>query len=103
VNGAEKLWDLANLVTGFAIAQSLAFIFSMAKDDFKTPNLIGHWLAFVGTVGFTIGYIVENPKLQETLEPNCWPAPPCRLLPLFALATVDDFVTFAPPNFTKFQ
>jgi hypothetical protein len=53
---AEKLWDLANLVTGFAVAQSLAFTYGMAKHDMKMPGLAAHWMAAIGTIVFTVGY-----------------------------------------------
>jgi hypothetical protein len=58
MNMSEKLWDLANLVTGFAVVQSLAFIFTMAKNEIKMPTLLAHWFAFFGTVLFTVGYSV---------------------------------------------
>jgi len=31
---AAKLWEMANLVTGFAIAQIVILIFSIVKGDF---------------------------------------------------------------------
>jgi len=30
---SEKLWDLANLITGFAIAQAIAYLYSLGKND----------------------------------------------------------------------
>jgi len=58
LNVADKLWDLGNYVTGFAVAQSLVFIFAMAKDEIKIERpLAGHWACAAGTVLFTAGYL----------------------------------------------
>jgi len=58
MNMADKLWDLANLVTGFASAQSLAFIFGLVSDNLKlVKGRDAHWAAAIGTSIFTIGYI----------------------------------------------
>jgi hypothetical protein len=68
----EKLWDLANIVTGFAVAQSLAMIYGIGKGDFDT-NLnkkCGHAAALILTLLFGIGYCFAihwcycNAKLQ---------------------------------------
>ena len=56
----EKLWDLANLITGFAIAQNIATTFAMAKEDLDRAltGPLNHWFAFAGIVVFTALYIV---------------------------------------------
>jgi len=57
---AEKLWDLANLVTGFAITQTIATTFAMARDDLKN-SLKGpraHAVAIVATLVFSISYVL---------------------------------------------
>jgi UDP-N-acetylmuramyl pentapeptide phosphotransferase/UDP-N-acetylglucosamine-1-phosphate transferase len=54
----EKLWDIANYVTGFAIAQVLATSFAIAKRDW--PALKGaaaHCLAMGGSSIFTTFYL----------------------------------------------
>jgi hypothetical protein len=45
---AEKLWDLANVITGFSVLQSLAMIFALGKGDLKDSLRSGkeHWVAF---------------------------------------------------------
>lgn len=56
---AEKLWDLANLVTGFAVAQSIATTFVIAKGDLNN-SLRGpgaHFVAIGATLIFTVFYI----------------------------------------------
>ena len=55
---ADKLWDLANLITGFAIAQNLATTFAMAKGEFRNSlkGTAAHIVAFVSTIVFTILY-----------------------------------------------
>jgi hypothetical protein len=58
LNMAEKLWDLANLVTGFAVVQTLAFIYSLLKRDIKLPNRSAHWWAAIFTSAFTVGYVI---------------------------------------------
>ena len=56
---AEKLWDLANLVTGFAVAQSIATTFTVAKGDLKTLKDAGpHLGAIIATLIFTTFYII---------------------------------------------
>lgn len=55
----KELWDLANLITGFAIAQNLATTFAMAKGDWRV-SLKGtalHWGAAAATIVFTAFYI----------------------------------------------
>ncbi len=54
----DKLWDIANYVTGFAIAQVLATSFAIAKNDWpllKGP--LAHWLTLGGTLLFTAFYM----------------------------------------------
>jgi hypothetical protein len=59
VNLAEKLWDMANLITGFAAAQTLATTFAVAKGDLKVlRGTLGHGIAFSGTFIFTAFYVV---------------------------------------------
>jgi hypothetical protein len=55
---ADKLWDLANFITGFAIAQNLATTFAMAKGEFRNSlkGSAAHIVAFVSTIVFTILY-----------------------------------------------
>jgi hypothetical protein len=56
----DKLWDLANIITGFAIVQSLATTFAMAKGELR-GSLKGkgdHIGAFICTSLFTVAYIV---------------------------------------------
>jgi hypothetical protein len=62
VHVAEKLWDMANIITGFAIAQVLATTFALAKHELKAlKGVPAHWAAFLTTLlftGFYIGAIV---------------------------------------------
>jgi hypothetical protein len=59
VNMAEKLWDLANLITGFAVVQILATTFAMAKDELRTSlkGRAAHWTAFTVAMVFTAFYV----------------------------------------------
>ena len=58
LNLADKMWDLANLVTGFAIAQSLGTTFALAKFELKAlTGSVAHWVAFVFTLILTGFYI----------------------------------------------
>jgi hypothetical protein len=54
----DKLWDLANVITGFAVAQALATTFALAKQELKAleggPD---HLLAAISTVIFSGFYI----------------------------------------------
>ena len=56
---AEKLWDLANVVTGFAVAQGIATTFVIAKGDLNN-SLRGsgaHFVAIGATLVFSAFYI----------------------------------------------
>ena len=56
---AEKLWDLANLVTGFGVLQAIATIFAIAKEELKgIRGLDAHRWAVIGTAIFTSVYVV---------------------------------------------
>ena len=57
---SEKLWDLANLITGFAVLQTLATIFALIKKGGEIDALKGapaHLWAFVATFIFTVLYV----------------------------------------------
>lgn len=55
---ADKLWDMANFVTGFAVAQVLATSFGIAKKELKAiKGTVAHCLALAGTLAFTAFYI----------------------------------------------
>jgi len=57
---AGKLWDLANLITGFAAVQSMATLFAMAKDEWAQTLTSSktHKQVIWGTVWFNLLYIV---------------------------------------------
>lgn len=57
---AAKLWDAANLVTAFAVAQNLAMVYSIAKGDWTLllKGSAAHGLALAATIVFTVFYIV---------------------------------------------
>jgi hypothetical protein len=56
---AEKLWDIANVVTGFAVAQVLATTFAMANHQMAMlSGQQAHWAAAGGTLIFTTFYLV---------------------------------------------
>jgi hypothetical protein len=58
INLADKLWDIANFVTGFAIAQVLATTFALVKTELKPlTGALAHWIAFLTTLLFTGFYI----------------------------------------------
>jgi hypothetical protein len=56
---AEKLWDLANLITSFAILQTIATTFAITKGDitgFKGWN--AHLFGLVGGAVFAFFYVI---------------------------------------------
>lgn len=55
---AERLWDLANLVTAFSVAQSLATLFAVVKGDFGRwlVDITAHRRAVGGTALFALFY-----------------------------------------------
>lgn len=59
MNHAEKLWDLANIITGFGVLQAVATIFAIAKGELKGINgSDAHCWAIFGTGVFTVVYAV---------------------------------------------
>jgi protein-S-isoprenylcysteine O-methyltransferase Ste14 len=58
-NMPEQLWDLANLVTGFAVVQTVATIITVAKGELQgLKGTATHWIAVAGTAGFAACYII---------------------------------------------
>jgi hypothetical protein len=57
---SEKLWDLANLITGFAVAQSLAMIYAIARWDpkYALSTALARPIALVLTVLFNGVYVL---------------------------------------------
>jgi len=54
----EKLWEVANYVTGFAIAQVVATSFAIARKEWPVlKGMLAHCLALAGTLTFTTFYI----------------------------------------------
>ena len=58
---ADNLWDLANIVSGFAIVQSIATAFALSKGDFRflLRTKSDHIWGIVGTIVFTAFYLVS--------------------------------------------
>src|SRR5580698_880198 len=54
----DKLWDLANLVTGFAAVQSLTFIYGLVSLTLKLKGREQHVAAAIGTIAFTFLYAI---------------------------------------------
>jgi len=53
----EKLWELANIVTGFAILQTLATTVALVKGDLNVlKGLNAHRYVFGGTIVFLVLY-----------------------------------------------
>jgi hypothetical protein len=57
----DKLWDLANITTGFAVVQSIATAFALARDDFSflLRNKTDHIWAIIFTAVFNALYIAS--------------------------------------------
>lgn len=55
----DKLWNLENYITAFAIAQGLAFAFALAKREIRLlSKVLDHIIAYAGTLFFTALYVV---------------------------------------------
>ena len=71
---AEKLWDLANIVTGFAVAQVIATTFALANNQIAAlTGRAARWIAFVCTVvftGFYLGAIIWCNHKGADLDPQ---------------------------------
>jgi hypothetical protein len=80
VNMPEKLWDLANLITGFAILQTLATTFALAKGELEIlKRAAAHRWAVIGTIVLTVCYVIaicwcgyEGCKLDSASNSNLW-------------------------------
>jgi len=76
----KQLWDLANLVTSFAIVQTLATTITVAKGELKVLKGTGpHLIALAGTAFFFPLYIAaivwcgaEGSSLEGAGEPYYW-------------------------------
>jgi hypothetical protein len=59
INMADKLWDIANFTTGFAVAQSIATSFAIAKHEFKAlKGKREHNAGIAATLVFNLFYTV---------------------------------------------
>lgn len=75
---AEKLWDLANGVTGFAVLQSIATTFAVASGDLDKA-LIGtseHVAGIFLTLVFTVFYVYAVRACRKMVEPGDVALPP---------------------------
>jgi hypothetical protein len=80
INISEKLWDLANVITGFAVLQTLAMLFAVIKGDMPVlMQATVRRLAFVGTIIFTLLYIaaitwcgIEGYSLNAPHDYSVW-------------------------------
>jgi hypothetical protein len=78
VQMADKIWDLANIVTGFSVAQSLATIFMLAKDEMKLlHDDNGYRIMRKATAVYTLFYLaaiilcgVAGAKLDTGAKPD---------------------------------
>jgi len=75
---AEKLWDLANGVTGFAVLQSIAttFVVSEGKIDKALNGINAHAAGIFGTLVFTAFYIYAVHACRKMAEPRDTAVPP---------------------------
>ena len=55
---AEKLWDLANLITGFGVVQTLTMTYAMLKGDVRISGRREHRIVYAGTGFFAALYII---------------------------------------------
>jgi hypothetical protein len=77
---ALKLWDLANLITGFAVAQILATTFALAGGKLRTilQGPAAHWTAFVVMILVTGLYLTaivwcgSKGRSLERYHPEVW-------------------------------
>ena len=80
VNMPEKLWDLANLITGFAIVQTLATTFALAEGELKImKGPTAHSYAVIGTIILTVCYVIaicwcgyKGRKLDSASNSEFW-------------------------------
>jgi hypothetical protein len=97
---SEKLWDLANLVTGFAVAQGLAMIFALVRGEFRRAleDAQGHWVVFGATIVFTGLYIWAIIWCQRAAQPQSdaqkiWTPVTCGRVAIVTLVTVAMLLT----------
>jgi len=94
----EKLWELANLVTAFAVVQSLATAFALVKGEL---NVLRGWTAhcsmFAATSFFFVCYLIAifwcgyvGASLDKSSEDMCawWYATGGRAFSIFLFTAV---------------
>jgi hypothetical protein len=54
----KELWSLANIITGFAVAQSLAFLYALGQKEFANAvdNPAASWIILLATLGASLIY-----------------------------------------------
>jgi uncharacterized membrane protein (DUF441 family) len=96
LNYAEKLWDMGNYITAFAVAQVIATSFAIGKTELKLlAGPLAHWLAFAATVVFTALYVIsiswcgdEGMNLDK-VQPYIWHRiTQCRIITVLIFTVV---------------
>src|SRR5438105_12104206 len=78
VKMAERLWDLANLVTGFAVVQTLAMTYGMLKGDLGISSRKHHVIVYAGTIVFACLYAAaivwcgEKGRVLDATNSDVW-------------------------------
>jgi hypothetical protein len=54
----QNLWTLANIITGFAVAQGLAFLYALGQSEFAkaVDNPTANWIILIATIVASILY-----------------------------------------------
>jgi hypothetical protein len=98
---AEKLWDLANVVTGFAIVQSIATTFEVAKGglDGSLAGPAAHVAALGATALFAAFYITaivwcyrKASQRDTSIDVSIWRSVTCGRVVAVLLFSLITFV-----------
>jgi uncharacterized membrane protein len=55
---AQKYWELGNAIVAFSVLQMLAFLYSLAKQDFRDEILKAYWPVVAATAVSAILYMI---------------------------------------------
>lgn len=92
-----KLWDLGNVITGFAVAQNLVFTYAVSKKDEVTllVGVMAHICAFILTLLFNALYIAgimwcgSTGRALANEHPEIWRTVTCvRVLAVLLFAAL---------------
>ncbi len=98
----ERLWDLSNYVTGFAVAQSLATTFSVASGQLKAlSGTMAHVIALIAVVMwsglycYVVDWLQKRGTKLDSANAELWTLVDCGRYTAIVLFGFVVFITVA--------